>query len=180
MECNECHERPATIHFTQIVNGKKKEIHVCEQCALDKGYVTNDDSMFSLHHLLSGLFHMDSNHVEESPDSTSRPEIPTCKHCGLTFDEFRRIGKFGCAHCYDEFEEHLNPILRRVHSGNTKHEGKIPKRVGGNLHLKREIEEKKALLQSLVEKERFEQAAQVRDEIRLIEQSLQSDGEEGK
>ena len=33
MLCEICHERPATIHRTRIVNGVSESIHICEQCA---------------------------------------------------------------------------------------------------------------------------------------------------
>lgn len=76
------------------------------------------------------------------------------------------------------FRRTTDPILRRVHSGNTRHDGKIPKRESGNLHLKKEIEEYKANLRQLIEQEEFEEAAKVRDRIRSLEGRLHS-GEAG-
>src|SRR5690625_5391316 len=77
----------------------------------------------------------------------------------MTFSEFKRVGKFGCAACYHTFSTRLDPIIRRVHSGNTKHFGKIPKRKGGNLHMKKQLEVYKNELQKLIENEAFEEAA---------------------
>ena len=37
MVCQECNQRPATLHFTKIVNGEKEEFHLCEKCAQEKG-----------------------------------------------------------------------------------------------------------------------------------------------
>lgn len=37
MLCQECNKRPATLHFTKIVNGEKTEFHICETCAKEKG-----------------------------------------------------------------------------------------------------------------------------------------------
>lgn len=37
MVCQECGNRPATLHFTKIVNGEKTEFHICEHCAREKG-----------------------------------------------------------------------------------------------------------------------------------------------
>lgn len=31
MMCQECGQRPATLHFTKIVNGDKTEFHLCER-----------------------------------------------------------------------------------------------------------------------------------------------------
>lgn len=181
MECQECHERPATLHFTQVINGEKSEIHVCEQCAKEKGYVSYGEEAFSFHNLLSGLFNS-----HPLPDSNSNTKVESnngikCEKCGLTYQEFTRIGKFGCAQCYKSFNQHLNPIFRRVHSGNTQHHGKVPKREGGKIHLKKKIQQQKMDLQQLIQREEFEEAAQVRDRIRSMESELhRSSNEEGE
>ncbi|WP_085504849.1 UvrB/UvrC motif-containing protein [Thalassobacillus devorans] len=177
MECQECHQRPATVHLTKVINGDKTEIHVCEQCAKEKGY---GETSFSLNDLLSGLFNFDhatSISSGTAPASTQLAKQVQCPKCGLTYKEFARIGKFGCAECYKTFDEKLNPIFRRVHSGNTQHNGKIPKRAGGNLHLRKEIEQKKHELHQLIDREEFEEAAKVRDQIRKLEKQL--DDEQG-
>ena len=38
MQCQICGKKPAIVHFTEIVNNKKSEFHVCEKCAEEKGY----------------------------------------------------------------------------------------------------------------------------------------------
>lgn len=181
MECQECHQRPATVHLTQVINGQKSETHMCEKCAKENGYVNYGEENFTFNDLLSGLFHSDglSPLKEQNPHSyTPKPKLK-CEKCGLTYEEFARIGKFGCAYCYKTFDERLNPILRRVHSGNTRHDGKIPKREGGTLHLKKEIEEYKTNLRQLIEQEEFEEAAKIRDKIRTLEKELHT-GEGGE
>jgi len=37
MLCQRCHERPATIHVTRIMDGKKTTQHICAQCAAELG-----------------------------------------------------------------------------------------------------------------------------------------------
>ncbi|QJC94644.1 Nucleotide excision repair protein, with UvrB/UvrC motif [Bacillus mojavensis] len=106
-------------------------------------------------------------------------QISACPKCGMTFQQFRKTGRFGCAECYKTFHSNITPILRKVHSGNTVHGGKIPKRIGGNLHVRRQIEMLKKELEALIHQEEFENAAHVRDQIRSLEQSLKStDSEE--
>lgn len=106
-------------------------------------------------------------------------QISACPKCGMTFQQFRKIGRFGCSECYKTFRSNITPILRKVHSGNTVHAGKIPKRIGGNLHVRRQIDMLKRELESLIHQEEFENAAHVRDQIRSLEQSLKStDSEE--
>ncbi|MBP1970835.1 protein arginine kinase activator [Virgibacillus natechei] len=171
MECQECQQRPATFHFTQVINGDKKEVHVCEECAMEKGYMTSPEEGYSLHNLLAGLFNFDSAIMESKQSNAYKQENELkCSHCEMTLSQFKQLGKFGCAACYDTFSGRLDPIFRRVHSGNTQHYGKIPKRQGGNLHTKKQLESYRTELQKLIGEENFEEAAKVRDQIRALEQ----------
>ena len=180
MICQECNQRPATLHFTKIINGEKTEIHLCEKCAQEKGNLFIDDNGgtgFSINNLLAGLLNMESNFQQPKANSLPKTEELRCPHCQLSFKEFIRIGKFGCAKCNEAFNDQLDPILKRVHSGNTAHTGKIPKRIGGALHLKKQISEMKETLKVLINQEEFEKAAEVRDEIRAIENRYEAQGE---
>lgn len=173
MLCTECKENPATLHFTQIINGNKTEVNVCEACAQKEGYVANSEDTFSLHDLLTGLFHATpkSSSVDLNDERMfNRFATLKCDVCQLSFTEFQRIGKFGCANCYEAFKLRLNGVIRRVHSGNTEHNGKIPKRKGGKLHLQKEIALYRDYLQQLIEEENFEEAAIIRDRIKELEE----------
>ena len=59
------------------------------------------------------------------------------------------------------------------------HNGKIPKRIGGAIHLKKQISEMKETLKALIDQEEFEKAAEVRDEIRALEKRYEAQGREG-
>lgn len=167
MECQECHKRPATLHLTQFINGQKKEIHVCEVCAAEKGYFTHPEDANSLQDLLTGLFNFDTSKMQHQV--LNQINELRCKQCGMTISQFKETGKFGCASCYDTFSSRLDAILRRVHAGNTKHTGKIPKRAGVSLQVKKEIHNYRAQLQQLIKTEQFEKAAEVRDKIKELE-----------
>lgn len=170
MQCQECQQRPATFYFQQVVNGEKKEIHLCEVCAHEKGYIASSEENYSLEDLLKGLFHFDASQLGAQPfQQTKQPKEVQCPKCKMTFAEFQQIGKFGCASCYETFSQRINPIFRRVHAGNTKHSGKIPKRIGGSLQKKKQIEEYRNELKKLVEEEAFEKAAVLRDKIKTLE-----------
>lgn len=173
MVCTECNQNPATLHFTQIINGNKKEVNVCEACAQKEGYITNTEEAFSLHELLTGLFKATSqpNKVDFNNNDRifDRLTDTRCEVCKLSYAEFQRIGRFGCANCYDTFKLRLNSVIRRVHNGNTQHSGKIPKRKGGKLHLKKELTIYRNYLKQLIEDENFEEAAIVRDRIKQLE-----------
>lgn len=176
MNCQICEKRQANFQFSQVVNGKKREVNVCDVCAKEKGYLPYPEEGYSLHDLLSGLFNFDSSQMEtHQVSSLKKPSQLQCQKCELTFSEFKRTGKFGCVKCYETFASRLDPILRRVHSGNVKHFGKIPQRKGGNLHIKRQIETYQEKLQQLISEEAFEDAAIIRDKIRLLQREQSTD-----
>lgn len=167
MVCQECNQRPASLHFTKIINGEKTEFHICEQCAKEKGEQFPGTNSFSIHQLLSGLLHFEQPVKAETAQANN--EL-TCDKCQMTYEQFTRVGRFGCAHCYKSFEKKLDPILKRVHSGNHTHSGKFPERIGGGIQLQRQIDALKQQLKSYVEEEEFEKAAELRDEIRVLDQ----------
>lgn len=172
MLCSECNKRPATLHLTRIVNGEKTEVNVCDLCAQNEGYLTGLDEPFSLHDLLTGLFDVSSKSgkVNLSNDHFFEQfSRLACAHCELSFEQFQRLGKFGCANCYESFKTRLDSVIRRVHSGNTEHVGKIPHRKGGKLHLKKELTKHREYLKQLIVEEKFEEAALVRDQIKQLE-----------
>lgn len=172
MECQNCHKRPASIHLTKIINGKKMEVHLCEQCAQDQDEIMGSGN-FSIHHLLSGLLNFEQP-SEQTGNTFGQAEELQCPTCGLTYRQFAKIGKFGCNDCYKTFDNRLDPLLRKVHSGNTTHTGKIPKRAGRDINVRKEIKALKENLKELIEKEEFEEAARVRDEIRALEKRGES------
>lgn len=180
MICQECNQRPATLHFTKIVNGEKTEVHICEHCAQEKGEMLMfpGSSGFSINNLLAGLLNFEPMAKQSVPNAFSEHNILQCDKCKMTFHQFSKVGRFGCSHCYKTFGSHLDPILKRVHSGNTSHTGKIPKRIGGNIHLRKQIDKHKQLLQELILNEEFEKAAEVRDQVRALERSMSEHREE--
>ncbi|MCA0758372.1 UvrB/UvrC motif-containing protein [Paenibacillus sp. N4] len=170
MYCQECGKKPATLHFTKIINGEKTEFHICEGCAREKGEgIPGTPNSFSIHSLLSGLLDFEQL---GAPGMGSMQQQPLrCEECGLTYAQFSKIGRFGCSNCYQAFSEKLDPLLKRVHSG-TVHSGKIPKRSGNQIRCRKEIEQLRRDLQTRIEHEEFESAAQLRDQIRELERKM--------
>jgi protein arginine kinase activator len=164
--CQECGVRPATLHFTKIVNGEKSELHICELCAREKGeLIPGAGNGFSIHNLLSGLLDF------EPTDTGVKPSTLRCGTCGMTYAQFGKIGRFGCSDCYRNFASRLDPLLKRVQGGKV-HVGKVPRRAGGKMRTKREIERLRRELQLSVEREDFETAAHLRDRIRELEREI--------
>lgn len=182
MICQECNQRPATLHFTNFSNGEKTEMHLCERCAQEKGdmFMMNNGPGFAINSLLAGLFKMEPAFQEQKKEAFQTEKILQCPQCSMTFPQFIKVGRFGCATCYDAFREQLTPILRRLHSGNFTHNGKIPKRVGGDIHLRKTIGDLKQTLKDLISQEEFEKAAETRDQIRELERQLAEKQEGGE
>lgn len=163
MICEMCGKETATVYYTEIVGGKIIELHLCDKCAKKKGVGKElGESAFSLADLLAG---MTEEFGEREEDSRLR-----CPTCGLSYLEFRKVGKLGCATCYDTFRESLLSLLRRIH-GSTHHTGKLVV-TGGDLETKREIMDLRKELQKAVEKEAFEEAVKIRDSIEAKEKNL--------
>ncbi|WP_281883955.1 UvrB/UvrC motif-containing protein [Paenibacillus sp. YYML68] len=170
MICQECGKKQATLHFTKILNGEKTEFHICEACAREKGeLIPGTPNGFSIHNLLSGL--LDFEPSSHGASAVQKQQPSRCEHCGLTYSQFSKVGRFGCSDCYKHFAEKLDPLFKRVH-GNTVHIGKVPKRSGGLIRFKREIDELKKDLALRIQNEEFEQAAQLRDRIRELEKKI--------
>lgn len=174
MLCEQCQQRPATVHITKIVNNQKSQMHLCEECAREyhPPWTLALHPSFSLPQFLAGLMQHES---EAEPRVERRDGLLRCDYCGLTYEEFRQTGRLGCSQCYENFRTRLEPLLRRVH-GSSMHTGKVPRRGGGKLRVRHDIEQLRADLAVLVTNEEFEKAAYVRDRIRELEKQLQAEG----
>lgn len=143
-------------------------------------FIFGGDSGFTINNLLAGLFSIDQSLQKPAQSPFRQEDILQCGHCSMTFPQFLKVGRFGCAHCYETFKDQLVPVLRRLHSGNWTHTGKIPKRIGGEIHLKKQIEILKNQLQECISHEEFEKAAKIRDEIRILEKKIAASQEGGE
>lgn len=171
MLCQECGVKPATLHFTKIVNGEKTEFHICESCAREKGeLIPGTAGGFSIHSLLSGLLDLEGSGKGKTA-ATQNAQGLRCENCGMTYSQFSKLGRFGCSSCYKYFDTTLDPLFRRVH-GSTAHVGKLPKRAGAQIMCKRQLDELKQELQNSIAQEEFETAAELRDQIRRLEKEM--------
>lgn len=162
MLCNECGKNEAKVHVTHIINGKKTETHLCEECAKKNQSFFN--SNFSMENLFSSM-------LNNAFNSTAYLPSKGCSKCGMTYDEFRNIGKFGCSDCIDTFKNRLMPVIKNIQGYDT-HAGKIPKRAGGSYKIQKDIEKLKTQLKLAIENEEYEKAAQLRDKIREMENNI--------
>jgi protein arginine kinase activator len=85
--------------------------------------------------------------------------------------QFRSDGRLGCPSDYDTFRVGLEPILLRIHRA-TRHVGKVPRRAHPAAQLG--LLELRQQLWQAVEREEYERAALLRDQIRFKEASHES------
>ena len=164
MLCEACKQAQATVHLTEIVNDQMNELHLCESCANQKG--AQVESHFGLADLLSGL--AEFGKAQEPTEVSTK----ACPSCGMTYDDFRKVGRLGCAECYTTFKRSLGGLLKRIH-GSPIHLGKSPVRVAKPAKSKSELTELRRKLERAIVEEAFEEAAGLRDQIRRLEQQEQ-------
>ncbi|MBL7151761.1 MAG: UvrB/UvrC motif-containing protein [Candidatus Omnitrophica bacterium] len=160
MLCDICHKNPATVHLTEIVDNQMTELHLCEECAQAKS--AQMEQQFGLSDLLAGMAEF-SKPQKEAQDLNAK-----CSNCGLTYTDFRKIGRLGCGECYTSFRKYLAPLLKRIH-GSNQHLGKSPLKISRVIKKKMDLQELRNRLKTAIETEAFEEAAKIRDKIKEIE-----------
>lgn len=175
MNCQECNTRPATLYFTQMMNGKLFEIKICQQCAHKFNLAQN--TQVSFQDLLNEYFNLNPLSLNRHNQRIQHNDVTVCENCGLSWHAFRMNGKFGCSHCYGFFGKYLPNLLRRVHNGNLEHIGKFPVDWLDKKQDKLLIDDLKIQLQNCITAEDFEQATILRDKIRELQKRI--DKEDG-
>jgi protein arginine kinase activator len=165
MLCDNCKEREAIINLTQVEHDSKVTLHLCEQCAQQKGVETGGAVMKSPLGNFLGALGKGAALVPAGTDGVR------CPACGSSLRDFRDTGRLGCDQCYVAFDAHLRDLLRRLH-GSSQHVGEryeVPGEAGAEPDPRSRLLELKAQLRRAVEGEDFELAAELRDQIRVLE-----------
>jgi protein arginine kinase activator len=160
MICDNCKDRDAVVTLTQAAGTGVTEVHLCEKCAAELGVETT---------INVPKYPLDFIQSIQKQLPSSLPDTIRCDFCSATLRDFKATGRLGCARCYSAFDASLRDLLRRVH-GNSRHVGKryrvpelVPTEEASMLF---ELRER---LRRAIESEQFEQAAKLRDQIRVME-----------
>lgn len=187
MLCQNCGENEANVRYTQVVNGVKKEMALCEKCAHELGIGDMNFNMpISFSSFLGDFFEEEKDFLP----NFMQEEKMICDKCGMTYEDFINTGKFGCENCYETFSSKIDPILKNIHGGN-RHIGRgislpkekisIEKNEESKLNSKqdmektiesdrnKQLEKLKKDLKIAIQEERYEDAAKIRDEIKKFE-----------
>jgi protein arginine kinase activator len=140
---------------------KVEQRHLCERCAqrskLPHSPVITKKGVAEVWKLL-----------QQSAQRAREEGGLACPECGMTLSEFRSKGRFGCPRDYEVFQEHLKPLLLRIHN-STEHRGRLP---GVDEHQRQRIQQLtqlRAQLEVAIKDEAYESAARLRDEIQGLE-----------
>jgi protein arginine kinase activator len=165
MRCQQCQEREAVVHLTQIAEDQEVHLHLCERCAAEKGV----ENATALGKTPVGTFlALMGKGMEPGAALAGGASAGACPTCGATLNDFRDSGRLGCGDCYRAFEAPLRDLLRRLH-GSSRHLGKRyhpPGAEEGVDGADRELLRLRDQLDRAVELENFELAAELRDRLR--------------
>jgi protein arginine kinase activator len=170
MKCQQC-DKQAVFHITELETGEVRELHLCEDHA--RVYLSQSESAGGSDEGGPGGGLTGPLTVGQTADELAVLDKKACDMCGITFFEFRNQGRLGCPHDYVHFEKELEPLIANVH-GATRHTGRRPDR--SQQSLPETTEELTSViglrrgLQEAISCEDYENAREIRDEIRRIEE----------
>jgi protein arginine kinase activator len=136
-----------------------QKLDLCDDCAKAKG--VNDPAGFALADLMLGL-----GAAQEIEQAAGGAELK-CPRCGFTQADFKKSGRLGCPECYKTFSEGLSGLLKTMHKG-TRHMGKAPETLRSSMEYAGRLKLLQEKLEKAIESENFEEAAQLRDEIKQV------------
>ena len=167
MLCERCHAHPATVHMVQVVNGHRKEEHLCSECAEKEHVFQKEQSFFGSGFFDSPLDHFFGGsmlgHLLEDPFGTR-----TLEDQGGQFIEVSPEKLPENEDGYNRFKESIRPSFQKGKNEIPANEPKAKEKADAPA----ESEELQALrreLKSCVDREDFERACEVRDKIKALE-----------
>lgn len=162
MRCDQCHEREAVVHLTQVADDQVAQVHLCEKCAAEKGVEpTGAQAKTPLGGFLAQL--------SAQGLTAEGSEGLRCPRCGAGLADFRETGRLGCGECWEVFAAPLTDLVRRLH-GATRHVGEryvAPGAAASIAGTPSPAEEGlREQLREAVASEDFERAARLRDQLK--------------
>jgi protein arginine kinase activator len=168
MICDKCKKNAATVHMQQFIGGHKTELHLCQECSFKMEMPISFENIFQ--GFLSSL-----QSIAVNPNRPAKQPAGPCERCGMTYEQFKAVGKLGCEACYQAFAKEIVALFKNV-QGSTRHEGKFPQRLGIDLRARREADQLRSLLKQAVDGENYEEAVRLRDRLRALEPPKETNG----
>lgn len=178
MMCDDCGVRPANFLLKAVTDGGVHEKNLCPVCMAKYKHRIPGLDFSNLAGILSGILGSGNEKNKEEADTPSEFDGLVCPECGMHYADFRKGGRLGCAECYKAFREPLDSLLLKVH-GNLQHAGRMPGGLKNDASIRFTIEKLKQELVKAIAAEEYEQAAQIRDKIRMLNAKLEEAGLNG-
>ncbi len=185
MLCESCKKNNATFHYHHSENGNVTETHLCHECAKKLGLADSVTGSFENFgsEILDDFFGTNpfASFFGESPLRKSLgAKQRICPFCGMSEAELLKNGRVGCKECYSTFSDVLHSMLKKMQP-SIEYKGKLPGE-HGEFSKERKLEKLREDMQKAVEKQEYEEAAKLRDAIRMLENSADDtkDREDGK
>jgi protein arginine kinase activator len=155
--CDQCGKTEAILTITEVdKEGTPQQVSLCRDCAEKKGII---DKKLSIAQIFTEL-------LKEKIETEDQQLI--CPACALSYAEFKKGGRLGCAQCYSAFKPKLTNLIRRI-QGATRHKSKHA--AGGEKPIDGEIkvQQLRQELQQAISQEEYEKAAVIRDQLQKYE-----------
>jgi protein arginine kinase activator len=169
--CESCGEATAAIHLVKIEGGEIVHRHLCPDCA--ELSVEEPESAAVIFAVPTGLGNLLGRLAEQGAEIQKAGEglHQVCPICSTTLSDLRETGLAGCPDCY---QTHSGEIESALYAGREplQHVGKVPQHAPESLRLRREVLRLERMMDELVEDERFEEAAGVRDRLGELSQQM--------
>lgn len=153
LQCSVC-DAVATVHLTQITQGKVHKVHYCEACANKGG--AGDAAVFQLADAVSAAI--------------TAPTL-VCPTCHFSDADFRRSGRLGCPDCWPVFLEALDGLLMKVQH-QVQHIGRAPSGALALGQIRHRLQLAQTEIAKAIAAEDYEVAARLRDEIAQLSAQL--------
>jgi len=164
VKCEICGGRDAVIHIQQVIGKERVDLHLCEECAVERGITSSQDRIeLSISNLINGLVEV---HGRRSKKKSPVPQA--CPGCGSTWEGVNKRQRMGCPDCYTTFHREIRQALRRL-LGKSQHRGRLPKRLSTYKTVLVDMVKLKDGLEEALRREDYEKAARLRDRIRELE-----------
>lgn len=175
--CELCEKNPATAHLTEVAdNGRDlQELHICNGCMsrLHLDLPNNPPAIAEILAMAENSDHSDTDveievNVQLQNEDSGEDDSARCPDCGISYSEFSKNNRFGCATDYQTFSDELTRLFDEL-QGASQHIGRGPGNADQHAQLldKRIRLERK--LQDVIAEERFEEAARIRDELKELD-----------
>lgn len=185
MKCEICHRLEAAAVIKRTVNGKCKELFVCNECAHAEQIAERAKSSASAHSekvngtaknggMMLGLLLGEAFTVlgHAIHDQQLPPVNPSCPACGITRNEIRARASFGCSECYKAFGREIKHWIS-MDQYSVQHVGKSP----AKYQFAAERRRLELQLRDAIYAQRFEEAAILRDKLAALPDLKKRDGE---